>query len=743
MHHSPLSIGFIGGGLGSAVGLTHKIASQMDGRWRLVAGCFNPTSDANHQTAAAWGVSPDRTYDSWQLLLGRERGRLDAVVILTPTPSHLEMVLEALNAGFAVICEKALTASVEAADRIAEALRQTKGFLAVTYNYSGYPMVRELRQLCLSGRLGRVRQLHLEMPQEGFLKRGADGAPPHPQAWRQRDGAIPTVHLDLGVHLHQLVGFLTGASLEEVVATHDSQGLVEGVVDTVSALARGSDGLQCQLWFGKVALGHRNGLRIRVYGSEGAAEWLQLEPEYLWLSDNQGRSRRLTRGDADLMVADDPRYGRFKPGHPEGFLEAFANHYADIADAVIARREGRKEASPHVFGVETARDGLAFLDATAASSRCGQWQKVRAASAGRNETRGLLPELHIPVETLATIRDFMAHPQRRYLFGANDYAAAILDRLDVVAVVDDGRTERVFRGRPVITRAELPSDAIVISCLVGRPITGARALEACGARWSDFFAFSYHSGVALPPVRFWDNPRRELLENLDAYHWLMDHMSDEESRRVLSRLLGLRVSGNLACLEGFTDRQTVQYFEPFLRLKPEGESFLDIGGFDGWTSRCFMDRCPGFNRIEYFEPDAANMQRSKARLGDDARIRYHGVGLSDRRQQLRFEGEGSTFKLSPDGSRSIDVVPLDELVDGKPTFLKMDIEGGEAEALRGAQALIRRHHPRLAIAVYHRPGDFHEIPRQVLAIRSDYDLYLRHYTEGVVETVLFFMPRPS
>ena len=159
IQNKPLSIGFIGGSIESAVGQTHQIACKMDGRWKLVSGCFSRQPDVNKKTAEHWGLGAQQTYGNWIELLESEQDKLDAIVILTPTPSHAEIIIKALSLGYAVICEKALTSSTEQAKQIADTLNHYKGFLAITYNYSGYPMVRELQALIQEGTLGKIQQI--------------------------------------------------------------------------------------------------------------------------------------------------------------------------------------------------------------------------------------------------------------------------------------------------------------------------------------------------------------------------------------------------------------------------------------------------------------------------------------------------------------------------------------------------------------------------------------------------------
>lgn len=369
----PLKIGFIGGGLNSAVGYTHYASSHLDGLFQLEAGCFSRDPATNRATAERFRVDPARTYADWRDLVAREAGELDAVVVLTPTPTHAAIVTTLLEAGMAVICEKALATSAAECAQIQRSLEAHNGFLVVTYNYSGYPMVRELAARCRAGELGRLQQLQVEMPQEGFLRRPLPGQAPTPQAWRCQDYAIPTVSLDLGVHLHHLVDVISGGLRpKRVTAVQNHFGLVGDVIDSVNALIVYEQELVVNAWYGKTALGSRNGLRLRVYGSEGSGEWLQSEPERLTLADAEGGIRMLDPGSPGLLEAGLPRYQRFKPGHPSGFIEAFANLYADIASALRKRQSSSSEPAGPVKGVKHSKQGLALLEALhqAAGSRC-------------------------------------------------------------------------------------------------------------------------------------------------------------------------------------------------------------------------------------------------------------------------------------------------------------------------------------------------------------------------------------
>ena len=370
-------LAFLGGAPNSAVGYAHFVAARMDGLWDLKAGVFSRHAEINLSAGKSYGVDSGNVYNSFHILLDKEKDNLDAVVLLTPTPLHHEMVLDCLKAEMPVICEKALATTASEAREIQSLYNQKKGFLAVIYNYSGYPMVRELRRMIREGILGDILHFQAEMPQEGFLRVDDKGNKPFPQDWRKKDGSVPTLHLDLAVHLHELVHYLTGLKPMEVVADQSSRGWFP-VVDNVSCLARYAQGVQGQFWFSKCALGHRNGLRFRIYGSKGSAEWYQLNPEELLISFADGRRQVFDRA-SNAKVASLPRYTRFKAGHPAGFNEALANLYFDIHAALSGYKVNGKQESEEVFGADLAVEGLDFLEAMVRSCSSRRWEQIQSS----------------------------------------------------------------------------------------------------------------------------------------------------------------------------------------------------------------------------------------------------------------------------------------------------------------------------------------------------------------------------
>lgn len=367
----------VGASLASAVGGVHRRAVALDRRFEIVAACFSPDPADQQATADREGVDVDRRYDSLGDLLAAESDSIDAVAIVTPTPMHRDQVIAALEAGVPVICEKALAGSLDDTLAIAHELDERGGFLAVTYGYVGYPMVRELRARIARGDLGAVHRIEVHMPQEGFLPPN-DAAAASIQAWRRVDGDVPTIALDLAVHTDQLARFVAGGQPHRVLGVERSVGGM-GVVDDITMLVVDDDERVTSTWCSKAALGHRNGLSLQVLGEQAAATWHQSEPETLRIATRSRTMEYLDPGSPGLLVAGDQRYQRFKPGHPAGFIEAMANVYSDIADAIVDYRTGTfvAENRPDVAGIDAALAGMKVLDAAHRSARQSAWITVR------------------------------------------------------------------------------------------------------------------------------------------------------------------------------------------------------------------------------------------------------------------------------------------------------------------------------------------------------------------------------
>lgn len=364
----PLRLGMVGGGQGAYIGNIHRLAARLDGHWRLVAGAFDVDPARGRDFAIAQGLESDRSYGSYQDLIAGEAGRddrVDAVAICTPNFTHYPIARALIEAGFDVICEKPLTATLEDAVALERLARDSGRFVGVTYTYSGYPMVHEARVRIARGDLGAIRTVQAEYPLE-WMSTAIEQSGNAQAAWRTdpkkngRGGSIG----DIGTHAYHLAGFVTGLTLESLTA--DLATFVGGraLDDNAHVMMRYQGGARGLLWSSQVAIGNSNGVRLRVFGEQGSLQWFQEQPNELVFTPLDGRVQTIKRGADDL--SEDARVRtRTPPGHPEGYLEAFANLYAGFAEAIRARQEGRE---PDVLGqnVPLAYDGLkgvAFVEA--------------------------------------------------------------------------------------------------------------------------------------------------------------------------------------------------------------------------------------------------------------------------------------------------------------------------------------------------------------------------------------------
>lgn len=331
--------------------------------------------------------------------------------------------------------------------------------------------------------------------------------------------------------------------------------------------------------------------------------------------------------------------------------------------------------------------------------------------------------------------------KKRYLMGTTSLALEASRKLDFDGFIDDFTDSKELEGKPIIKTENLPEGALVVSMVVNaRPWTAARKLDELGISHLDYFSFYRCSDIDLPSPFFWDSFKEEFDQHQGEYLELHDLLSDDESKKQLTDLLNFRYLEDMRWLEGYAFMPEKQYFEDFLSLKDTGESFADVGAFDGFTSMEFIRHCPGYTAVHVFEPEEQNMLKAKSNLSRHQNVHYHPYGLSNEPKTLRFTAAGSASRFCEDGEIEIRLDKLDSLVQTPLSFIKMDIEGGELGAIEGAREAIKRHHPKLAIAAYHKIDDFRTITKAILSIRSDYRVYLRHYTESMTETVLFFIP---
>jgi predicted dehydrogenase len=374
----PLRWGMIGGGEGAFIGGVHRMAARLDGRYQLVAGVFSSDAEKTKRSAIALGVDPARAYPSVDAMIAAEAQRPDGVeVVSIVTPNHVHYVQSAacLEAGLDVICDKPLTTNLADAEKLVALAASKKRLLGVTFNYTGYPMIRHAKQLVADGAIGELRVVQVEYPQ-GWLATALEKTGQKQASWRTDPKMAGAGALgDIGSHAFQLAEFVTGAKVAEVAA--DVSALVPGRVidDNVNVLLRFANGARGSLWASQVAIGHLNSHRLRVYGDGGSIQWFQERPEELLVVEAGSAPHSVRRGDPGTPTSSVALPG----GHPEGFIEAFSQLYTDFAERVTARLESRSPKAASLFAPDavTGTRVMAFIEAVLKSGAANSaWTKI-------------------------------------------------------------------------------------------------------------------------------------------------------------------------------------------------------------------------------------------------------------------------------------------------------------------------------------------------------------------------------
>nr|MEC9420205.1 Gfo/Idh/MocA family oxidoreductase [Pseudomonadota bacterium] len=372
----PIRLGMVGGGKDAFIGAVHRIAARIDGAYDLVAGALSSTPEKALESGRALGLKEDRIYGSFEEMAKREarlKDGIEAVAIVTPNHMHYPAAKEFLKRGIHVICDKPLTSTLADAKKFVKAAESSDALFFLTHNYTGYPMVRQAREMVASGGLGTIRVVQVEYPQDWLTveqhNKQAD--------WRTdpaRTGLGGSTG-DIGTHAYNLACFITGQSAESLAA--DLQSFVPGrqVDDNGHVMLRYASGARGMLWCSQVAPGNENNLKIRIYGDKAGLEWHQEDPNYLHYTPFGKPKQLLTRGGAGMLDSI-ASATRVPPGHPEGYLEGFANLYKDAADAIRAHQSG-KDASSLVPGITDGLAGVRFVDACVRSSaKNAAWVKL-------------------------------------------------------------------------------------------------------------------------------------------------------------------------------------------------------------------------------------------------------------------------------------------------------------------------------------------------------------------------------
>ncbi len=385
-HTRKIRLGMVGGGSGAFIGGVHRMAARIDDHFDLVAGALSSTAEKSLASGRELGLDPERCYGSFEEMAEKESARpdgIEAVSIVTPNHVHYPAAKVFLERGIHVICDKPLTSNLEDAKKLKAVADQSKALFVLTHNYTGYPMVRHARELVRSGELGDIRLVQMEYPQD-WLAEPIEQTGQKQAAWRtdpKQSGAGGSTG-DIGTHAYNLGCFISGLEAEELAA--DVHTFVAGrkLDDNAHVMLRfkakdGGAAAKGLLWCSQVAVGHENGLKVRVYGTKAGIEWTQADPNYLWFTRLGEPKQLITRGGAGANAAA-ARVTRIPGGHPEGYLEAFATIYTEAAHAINAAKAGAAIDPAVVYPtIDDGVKGVAFVEACVVSSKGnGAWVKL-------------------------------------------------------------------------------------------------------------------------------------------------------------------------------------------------------------------------------------------------------------------------------------------------------------------------------------------------------------------------------
>jgi predicted dehydrogenase len=376
-----LRYGMVGGGPGAFIGAVHRMAAALDGQMELVSGCFSTDPKKTKQSAEELFLAPGRAYSSFGEMAEREaelpeNERIDFVSIVTPNHMHAPVAMAFLEKGFHVVCDKPMTRTLEEAVELREMVKRSGKIFALTHNYTGYPMVKEAREIVRRGDLGKILKIVAEYPQ-GWLLDQIETDGQKQASWRldpTKSGATSAMG-DIGTHAENLGRYITGLKIEALCAEFTSFLPGRVLEDDGNLLVRYEDGAKGVLYASQISCGEENNLSIRVYGKKGSLEWKQEHPNELMLRLKDKPTSVLRRGNGYLSdVAK--KFTRIPAGHPEAFLEAFANIYRDAGAAIRDRIEGKKGGTYDFPTVEDGVEGMAFIQTAVESAKSdAKWTK--------------------------------------------------------------------------------------------------------------------------------------------------------------------------------------------------------------------------------------------------------------------------------------------------------------------------------------------------------------------------------
>ena len=360
-------IAFIGGGINSAIGHTHISSCLIDGLWQIQPSYFSQTKNINEATHSRYCIPWRRHFETYRHYLDDFTEPPDLIAVLTPSPTHFDMVCEILERKIPLLIEKPIVCNRDQAGHLLNLLKSDESlFVRYVHNYSHYPLFKEMEIKIHQGAIGSIHHIIAKAPSDGYARTAMTGLP---QKWRQQDSEIPMLALDLGTHLYHLVHRLIKDDKGSLIANANQLVSTFGVIDNMTIQCETNKGCLIDYWFSKSHLGVKNGLAIEAYGESGSLRWYQESPDNLIYSTQESNPILLNRGSltAELAALD-----RFKPGHPTGFVEAMGYFYQDLHEDLINFID-HKSGNKWINRAENACSGILFLDNAYQSALKRKW----------------------------------------------------------------------------------------------------------------------------------------------------------------------------------------------------------------------------------------------------------------------------------------------------------------------------------------------------------------------------------
>ena len=346
----PLKLSFIGGGINSSIGKMHFLSSQLDKNFEVVSGFFSRNTKDNIKSQKEYTLSKDRVYNNLIDLIKNEKNKVDFFVVLVPTPEHFKILKYLIDQNVNIICEKPILSNLNEINIIKNKLKKFKKKIYITYNYTGYPAIREIQAIIKKIKFGKLLSYNLFMTQESFLRKQNNDQ--KVKKWRKYDGIIPNLFLDLGIHLYNISYFLLKDKPSSLFANNLHY---KNILSDSKIFLKYRNGVNGLFWISKSSIGNKNDLKIELFYEKCSIKWSQSDFEFIYINFPDGTQKRIDRS-VNSEILSKKRYNRYRMGHPSGFLEAFSNMYEDIANDYV----GKKNA--YIFNEKDGFNGLVFLN---------------------------------------------------------------------------------------------------------------------------------------------------------------------------------------------------------------------------------------------------------------------------------------------------------------------------------------------------------------------------------------------